>query len=77
MPDFLIRDLDPEVLELLRRRAAEGGRSLQAEMQRILKAAARASDEDAARALADRISAGLADRTHPDSASLVREVRER
>jgi plasmid stability protein len=77
MPDFLIRDLEPHTLDLLRRRASASGRSLQAEMKRILELAARASDEDAARALADRISAELAGRAHPDSAGLIREVRDR
>lgn len=77
MPDFLIRDLDPHTLDLLRRRATASGRSLQAEMKRILELTARASDVDAARELADRISAELADRPHPDSAGLVREVRDR
>lgn len=77
MPDFLIRDLDPSTLGLLRRRASASGRSLQAEMRRILELAARASDEDAARELADRISAELTGRAHADSAVLIREVRDR
>jgi hypothetical protein len=43
----------------------------------ILDPAARVHDVDAARLLADRIAATLSDREHPDSASLVREVRDR
>ncbi len=35
------------------------------------------SDVNAARELADRIAARLSDREHPDSAALVREVRNR
>ena len=77
MPDLLIRDLKPSTHELLRRRAETSGRSLQAEVQMILDSAARASDVDAARELADRISARLSGREHPDSAALVREVRDR
>jgi plasmid stability protein len=77
MPDLLIRDLKPSTHELLRRRAETSGRSLQAEVQMILDSAARASDVDAARELADRISARLSGREHPDSAGLVREVRDR
>jgi plasmid stability protein len=77
MSDFLIRDLDPRVLELLKGRAAGAGRSLQAEVKQILELAARASDIEAARALADRVSAALEGRSHPDSAALVREVRDR
>jgi hypothetical protein len=44
---------------------------------RDLDPAARASDVDAARRLADRITAYLSGREHPDSAGLVREVRDR
>ena len=77
MPDILIRDLKPATHELLRRRAEASGRSLQAEIQMILDSAAHASDVDAARKLADRIAARLSGREHPDSAELVREVRDR
>jgi plasmid stability protein len=77
MPDLLIRDLKPATHELLRRRAEASGRSLQAEVHGILDSATRASDVDAARELADRIAARLSDREHPDSAGLVREIRDR
>jgi len=77
MPNVLVRDIDDRDLELLKRRAEACGRSLQAELKRILELAARASDEDAARALAERVSAALAGRPHPDSTALVREDRER
>jgi plasmid stability protein len=77
MADLLIRDLKPATHELLRRRAEASGRSLQAEVHSILDSATRASDVDAARELADRIAARLSDRQHPDSAELVREVRDR
>lgn len=36
MPDFLLREIDPEVLEVLRSRAKAAGRSLQAEIQATL-----------------------------------------
>lgn len=77
MPDILIRDLKPSTHDLLRRRAESSGRSLQAEVQMILDSAARASDTEAARGLADRIMAHLSGQEHPDSAALVREVRDR
>jgi plasmid stability protein len=77
MADLLIRDLKPSTHELLRRRAEASGRSLQAEVHSILDSATRASDVNAARELADRIAARLSDRQHPDSAELVREVRDR
>jgi plasmid stability protein len=77
MPNVLVRDIDDNDLELLKRRAAASGRSLQGELKRILELAARASDEDAARALAEQVSAALAGRPHPDSTMLVRKDRER
>jgi plasmid stability protein len=77
MPDLLIRDIKPSTYDLLRRRAETSGRSLQAEVQMILDSAARASDVDAARELADRITTRLSGREHPDSAELIREVRDR
>jgi hypothetical protein len=77
MPNVLVREIDERDLELLKRRARASGRSLQAELKRILELAARASDEDAARALAERVSAALAARPHPDSADLIREDRDR
>jgi len=77
MPNVLVREIDERDLELLKRRAQASGRSLQAELKRILELAARASDEDAARALAERVSAALAGRPHPDSADLIRKDRDR
>ena len=77
MPDVLVREIDDRDLELLKQRAEASGRSLQAELKRILELAARASDEDAARALAEQVSAALAGRPHPDSADLIRADRDR
>ena len=54
MANVLVREIDERDLELLKRRAQASGRSLQAELKRILELAARASDEDAARALAEQ-----------------------
>jgi plasmid stability protein len=77
MPNVLVREIDDRDLELLKRRAQASGRSLQAELKRILELAARASDEDAARALAEQVSAALGGRPHPDSADLIRADRDR
>ena len=65
MPDVLVREIDERDLELLKRRAEAAGRSLQAELKRILELAARASDEDAAHALAEQVSAALGWTTAP------------
>ncbi len=42
MPNVLVREIDDRDLELLKRRAEASGRSLQAELKRILQLAARA-----------------------------------
>jgi plasmid stability protein len=77
MPDVLVRNIAERDLELLEERAQASGRSLQAELKRILELAARAADEDAARALAEQVSSTLAGRPHPDSADLIRKDRDR
>ena len=45
MSMLTVRDLDPEVKEKLRRRAARHGRSMEAEARLILAAAVEADDE--------------------------------
>ena len=45
MSMLTVRDLDPEVKEKLRRRAARHGRSMEAEARLILAAAVEAADE--------------------------------
>lgn len=53
MTDFLIRDIDPFVLERLRDIAKYHGRSLQAEIQDILKRNTRLSHEESVKMLAE------------------------
>jgi plasmid stability protein len=76
MPQVLIRDLAPEVMERLERRAQRNGRSLQAELKLVLEEAARAEIVDG-RALAAQIRERLANRPHSDSVGLLCEDRER
>lgn len=75
MSQVLVRDLDPDVLERLKRRAANGGRSLQAELKAILEQAARPPSD--VLALAARIRRKLVGKDHSDSAELVARDRER
>ncbi len=75
MSQVLVRDLDPAVLERLKQRAAQSGRSLQAELKTILENAAR--PVPAAAALAARIRRKLSGRRHSDSADLVASDRRR
>lgn len=76
MAQVLVRDLEKEVLERLKERARNHGRSLQAELKLILKQAA-ASDMVEARDLARKIRRMLAGRRHSNAAELVAEDRRR
>lgn len=76
MAQVLVRDLDPGVVERLKARARDRGRSLEAELRGILEAAA-AVDRGEARALAARIRRRLSGRGHSDSADLQAEDRAR
>jgi antitoxin FitA len=76
MPNVLIRDLDEELLNRLKKAAEENRRSVQAEIHSILEHA-----DVLNRARTRRISAKwlrrLAGTTQSDSAELIREDRER
>lgn len=75
MPDLLIRNLDPEVLERLKRRAKASGRSLQSETKGILEqAAGRTLDEALSAAAFWRKKLG---KRSTDSAQALREDRGR
>lgn len=75
MADLLIRNLDPEVLERLKRRAKASGRSLQSETKGILEqAAGRTLDEALAVAGVWRKKLG---KRSTDSAEALREDRDR
>jgi antitoxin FitA len=76
MPNLLVRDLEPEVVDALKGRAQEHGRTLQAELKTILEQAARSRMSDS-RALAAKIRRSLAGGKHSDSAELLREDRRR
>lgn len=76
MPDILVRGLEPEAVERLKRRAAEGGRSLQAEAKLVLELASRSGREDVSRRAA-ALRRRLASRKQTDSVRLLREDRRR
>ncbi len=77
MPQMLVRDLDPEVVERLKARARAHGRSLQKEVKSILEEAAATLSMGEAAEAAELWQRRLAGREHSDSAELVREDRER
>lgn len=74
MPDFLIRDLEPWVLERLRERAERNHRSLQAEIHRALRESVKLSKEESLR-LMDEIAERLGP-SPSDSTEIIREFRD-
>jgi plasmid stability protein len=77
MASVLIRDLDPAVVDRLKARAEENGRSLQKELKALLERAAAEATWAEARADIARVRKRFAGRQFSDSAELVREERER
>lgn len=76
MSQVLVRGLDPDVVERLKQRAKQHGRSLQAELKAVIEQAAR-SEMRRARTLAAQIRKRLAGRSHHDSTDLLAEDRSR
>jgi plasmid stability protein len=76
MADVLVRDIDTDVLEALKGRARQRGRSLQAELKTILEQAAQVDMTDA-RTIAARIRRSLRNGKYSDSASLLARDRAR
>lgn len=78
MAQLLIRGLSPDTVERLKARARAHGRSLQAEARHILAQTAQ-TDPDVFWTAADRLSRQLegSDRSFSDSATLIREDRDR
>jgi antitoxin FitA len=83
MPEVLVRNLDEAVVEQLKSRARESGRSLQAELKIILEQAARPAptptrlSRAAYLALANQIRSAIGDRPQADSAAMLAEDRAR
>jgi plasmid stability protein len=76
MAKVLIRNLDERIVNRLKKRARRNERSLQAELQTIIKRAALA-DVVEGRALAARVRRKLSDRKHSDSSTLIAADRRR
>lgn len=76
MAQILVRNLDEKVVEGLKRRARSEGRSLQAEVRRILEREAQ-FDPQAALALIEKIRKSFKGRRFSDSARLIRSGRPR
>jgi plasmid stability protein len=76
MAQVLVRDLDPEVVERLKDRARQHGRSLQGEVRSILEGAAETYTMSEAREVSREWQERFAGRKFSDSAELIREDRD-
>lgn len=76
MPQLLIRSLNAETIECLKKQAKLHNRSLQGEAKHILEASVRLSIEEA-RLRAGKIRASFGKKALSDSAELIRKDRER
>ncbi|MFQ5740399.1 MAG: Arc family DNA-binding protein [Acidobacteriota bacterium] len=79
MAQILVRDLDEKIVETLKRRAREDGRSLQSEVKAILEQAANAPkvDMETARKISSEFRRRFKGRRFPDTVQLIREARRR
>lgn len=79
MAQMLVRNIDEDVIQRLKGRARQEGRSLQAEVRRILAQAAREPtvDMESARKFSERIRRKFKGRKFPPSVELIRENRTR
>jgi plasmid stability protein len=75
MGQVIIRNIDDDVLAVLRARAAERKQSLEQTMREILRDAARPSREDIVAEM-NRIRAMMPKPLEIDSAELIREARD-
>ncbi len=76
MPDILVRNVDAAAVARLKSRAAENGRSLQAEARLVLEEASRGGRQAVARRAA-ALRRQLAGRKHTDTVTLLRADRAR
>ena len=77
MATALVRDLDDEVYERLKTRAAANNRSSEAELREILVLASKQVDMAKARAAAEAMRRGLEGCLHSDSGEMLAEERLR
>ena len=79
MPQILVRDLDTQVIDKLKKRARREGRSLQSEVKMILEQAVNLPrlDMKTARKLSRQFQKRFKGRPFPDTVTLIREDRNR
>jgi plasmid stability protein len=77
MATALVRDLDDDVYERLKARAAGNNRSLEAELREILIQASKQVPMAEARAAAERMAKLMEGRPHSDSGEILAQERLR
>ena len=78
MANLTIRNIEDSVVERLKNKAAQSGRSLEAELREVLRQAATRKTREELLATADRIAAMTPKGVkQTDSAELIREDRDR
>lgn len=77
MPNVLVRDVETTILEKIKERAAQNGRSLQTEVQAILRRYSETAEPLSDSETAAKIKISLQGRNHSDSAELLCEDRNR
>jgi len=77
MANLTIRNMEDSVVERLKEKAAQGGRSLEAELREVLRQAAHRKTRAELLAAADRIAAMTPNTPQTDSVQLLREDRDR
>lgn len=77
MPNVLVRDVETSILERLKIRAAGNGRSLQSEVQIILRDAAAKAEPLSELETARKIRESLQVKNQSDSGKMLREDRQR
>jgi len=79
MAQILVRNMDEEVIERLKKRAKKDGRSLQTEVKLILEQAANEPtvDMETARMMCEAFRRRFKGRVFPDAVELIREDRDR
>lgn len=75
MEQVLIRNIEPRVLELLKKQAKENDRSLEAELRVILRREAGLDREEFVQKLKE-IHASYKGKVFSDSTALIREMRD-
>jgi antitoxin FitA len=77
MPGLLVRDVEIDLLEKLKKRAKNNGRSLQNEVKSIITEVVEQKNTLSDIETADKIRRSLEGRKFSDSAALLREDRDR